>query len=108
MYRIYVLNPYTAEPESFFLDLYNDLKIACKEIDALVQEASKLPYDEPYLYAVYKNGAYKPDYIKGYSGCINNPIPEYQGLWETIINRMIDDFGQNYSEPYKRWYTQSW
>lgn len=108
MYRIYELNPYTAVPEGFFLDLYDNPKIACKEVDALVKEASEAPYNEPYLYAVYENGACLPYYIKGFSGSINRPIPEYQGLWETIINHLIDDFGQEYFEVYKRWYTQKW
>lgn len=104
MFRIVALDPYTAEPTGSYGKEYNSKSEAISIVEELIQEARNLPYGEPYLYAVARPGKHYPDFVGGYSGCIDNPIPEFLGIWRTICNRLIEEWGVEAEEIYNRYY----
>ena len=104
MFRIVALDPYTAEPIGSYGKEFNSKSEAIGVVKELIQEARNLPYGEPYLYAVAQTGRHCPDFVGGYSGRIDKPIPEFLGIWRTIHNRLIEEWGVEAEEIYNRYY----
>ena len=108
MYRIATLNPYTAEVDGLFLTQYKTEEEAVSEMMAMIEDVKTYPYNDPYLYAVYKNHTATPVLVGGYSGHIQSPIPEFSSSWRTIKNRLIEDYLLDADFMYQNYYTVDW
>lgn len=103
MFKIVSLNPYTAEVEGIYLDTYASQAAAITAAEEMIQDAKELPYDEPYLYGVFKIGAKSPVFVGGFSGNITYPIPEFCGGWSTLRSILIDEYGTDADFLYDRY-----
>lgn len=108
MYKIASLNPYTAEVEGVFCTPYYTDKEAISVMMDMIENVKTYPYNEPYLYAVYKNHTVTPVLVGGYSGNIAFPIPEYQSMWCTIYNHCIEEYGVFADWMYRQCFTVEW